>query len=237
MVVETSETPVGLSEPPLVRGGMALARMKAAPKPQDRSLPYYPSRRYVKEKLAPETKLTKDDFAAIAKAQKEAVQNGVLSPELAAYMLPIAIVEGRSGNYGIISSDKNGFYAKPSTIDRFRRMGLEIGPDGHLDVRDIPGKGPHLFPVMAKGKNGQDDYARLMAAILAEKSATYANGDPLLAVERYNGKGRAVEHADGYTQQADSGQYVDKVREAREMLDDPSNKQLKDFFAAAYAAR
>jgi hypothetical protein len=88
------------------------------------SLPHYPASRYVEKNLAPEKTLTYGDVSAIARAQKLAEQKGVLTPEVAQHMLPMAMVEGRSGNFGILS--ENGFNPTPTTLKRFKDMGLSV---------------------------------------------------------------------------------------------------------------
>lgn len=95
----------------------------AAPKPDD-PLPHYPSPRYVDQNLAPEKTLTYRDVAALGQARREAEKAGVLTPELGAQLLPMAMVEGHSGNFGVKAD--NAFYAGPGTVDRFKKMGLTI---------------------------------------------------------------------------------------------------------------
>lgn len=85
---------------------------------------YYPARRYVEKNLAPETEMKAYDFAALAQAQRRAIQTGVLTEEQARWMIPMAIVEGRSSNYGILHS--LGIYASPKNIERFQKMGLKV---------------------------------------------------------------------------------------------------------------
>jgi hypothetical protein len=112
-------------------------------------LPFVPAQRYVEKNLAPEQTLNHGDVAALAMARRHAEENGVLSPELGEYMLPMAMVEGRGsipsklktftsqlagsmswpskpqpGNFGI--NEDNMFHPKPSTIDRFKKMGLYV---------------------------------------------------------------------------------------------------------------
>lgn len=195
-------------------------------------VPHYPSPRYVEKNLAPERTLRYRDLAALARARRQAEQQGVLPPELAEKMLPMAITEGRSGNFGVVQD--GAFYAKPTTVDRFRKMGLETeGAFAPVEFRDIPGKGRHIGP-SAKAIGDSDAYARIMAAILAEKAALVPKGDIDAAVKRYNGKGRAVEDADGVLQQADVDTYLAKVKAAHGMLAHPKNKQLLDYFNSVY---
>ena len=198
-------------------------------------MPFYPARRYVDKNLAPEQSLRHTDIAALAKARRLAEAQGVLPPDLAEHLLPMAMVEGRSGNHGILQN--GAFYAKPQTVDRFKKMGLETeGAFAPLAFQDIPGKGKHIGP-SGKMAGDPDSYARIMAAILGDKAALVPKGDTDAAVKRYNGKGRAVENADGQTQQADVDVYLSKVKRAREMLAHPKNKPLLDYFNSIYQGK
>ena len=230
-------------------------------------VPHYPSPKYIEKNFAPEKTLTYGDISSLAEARKHAETVGVLTPALAEHLLPMAIVEGRSGNFGV--NQGNAFSAKPSTLKRFRDMGLQVvdktnptevaarqwdvsekgpdgrmqyfrrttiqGPDGpqeartlvdpswgHMVIDTIKGKkGKYLMP---SGETTEGSAARLMAAVLAEKAATYGEG---LAVERYNGSGAATELlADGKSQAANSVQYRKKVEAAKQMLAHPKNAVL-----------
>lgn len=102
---------------------------EAAP-PQPNWLPHYPSSRYVEKGLAPESKnMSYEDVTALAKARKLAETSGVLTPELGQHMLPMAMVEGRSGNYGI---NANQLFANPKTIERFKKMGFDVQDEEEL---------------------------------------------------------------------------------------------------------
>lgn len=206
------------------------------PDPEAR-VPHYPLRRYAEQNLAPEQTLRYRDIAALARARRQAEETGVLSPELAEHLLPMAMTEGRSGNFGIVQ--EGAFYAKPKTLDRFKKMGLDPADQGAfapVAFKDIPGKGRHIGP-SGNAIGDSDAYARIMAAILADKAALGQPGDVEGAVMRYNGKGRAIEEFDGVRQQADVNVYLDKVKQAREMLAHPKNKQLLDYFNSIYQPR
>jgi hypothetical protein len=88
---------------------------------------YYPQKRYIEKNLAPESSLTKADFAALALAQRRAVETGVLTPELAKQMIPMAITEGWSANHGV--REDLMLYASPQNIERFKKMGLTIAQE------------------------------------------------------------------------------------------------------------
>lgn len=196
---------------------------------------YYPAKRYVDKNLKPERALKPYDFAAIVMAQKRAVNEGVLTPELAKYLLPMAITEGRSGNYGI--RNNLSVYAKPETIERYRKMGLSIadatGDKPVPDTADMVivnrGKDKHLELTTDDNGYNPAKYSRVMAATLAEKASLIDVKTPEDAVKRYNGKGRALEVADGKVQQADVNTYLSKVKEAQEMLEHPANTPLADY--------
>lgn len=202
------------------------------PPPPDAGVPVYPSQRYIEKNWAPEKKLRFRDIEALGRARRQAEQTGVLAPDLAENMLPMAITEGRGGNYGILQN--SAFYAKPATVDRFKKMGLETdGAFAPLAFQDIPGKGKHIGPSGFQAGNS-DVYARIMAAIMGEKAALVPKGDTDAAVKRYNGKGRAIEDVDGVKQRADVDAYLSKVKQAREMLAHPKNKLLLDYFNSSY---
>lgn len=96
--------------------------------------PYYPQKRYVEKGLAPETALNSADFIEVSMAARRAVENGVLTPELAKYMVPMAMVEGWSGNYGIRGD--MALYASKENIDRFQRMGITVRDES--EEKDLP---------------------------------------------------------------------------------------------------
>ena len=86
-------------------------------------LPHYPQKRYVEKNLAPELNLTYQDVGDLAAARRHAEEQGVLSKELGEHMLPMAMVEGRQGNFGI--NPGNGFRAVPETLERAKKLGLD----------------------------------------------------------------------------------------------------------------
>lgn len=113
-------------------------------------LPHYPSPRYVEKNLAPEKTLTYGDIADLAAARKHAEEVGALTPALAEHLLPMALVEGRSGNFGV--NQGNAFYAKPATIERFKKMGLNI-----VDKTDPAQVEARKWDVREPGKGGAPD--------------------------------------------------------------------------------
>ena len=208
-----------------------------APAPESPVAPFYPSARYVDQNLAPEKTLREDDISALARARRTAEEKGVLPPELARYLLPMAMVEGRSGNYGI--KRDTALYASPKNVARFKGMGLNVS-DSNPDADVVIAPDERGDKMLRIGENTPMEparYAPLMAAILADKAAAARTSDPAVVVRRYNGRGRAMETADGRTTPADVDVYWTKVQEADRMLQHPKNKAIADMFAAAYGAR
>lgn len=109
---------------------------KPAPKKPENWVPHYPSQRYVDKNLAPEKTLTHDDVWQLAKARQTAEQKGLFGPDLGQYMLPMAMVEGRSGNFGMNS---NAIYDKPSFRKILASMGVKIkeGDNTELDPNTV----------------------------------------------------------------------------------------------------
>lgn len=95
---------------------------------------YYPSSRYVINNLAPERSLSYNDVSAIAEARKQAEKTGVLKPEVAENLLPMAMVEGRTMNHGL---GNLGFYASPQSIDRFKKMGFDVVDTTTPEYQDL----------------------------------------------------------------------------------------------------
>ena len=227
---------------------LAVGTIGAFPKEEasKKSVKIYPSQRYLDKNLAPEQSLTVEDISALAKASKQAQEKGVLSPELASYLLPMAIVEGRSGNYGIVT-DALGLYPKKATLKRFKDMNLGIGEQGKLKDSDLffqesPSvalKNGKSDPVirMIPGRGDPDTMARTMATILGEKASLKGVISTDDAIKRYNGKGRALETADGVTMQADVDIYLEKVKEAKHLLEHPKNKEVLELFYKEMAAQ
>lgn len=181
-------------------------------------LPYVPSMRYVEKNLKPESELKVYDFVALRLAAKHAIEQGVLSKELADKMLPMAMVEGRSGTkIGGFGLNDPKFYAKPETIDRFRKMGLSVFDTTAETMKDRAKGGPIYSDTPASdmiiatipGKQGKflmmnDDtdimanpspmrQARIMAAVLAEKASLKGANTVDDAVKLFNGRGKSTQ--------------------------------------------
>lgn len=174
-------------------------------------VPYFPSRRHIDRGLAPERTLGVEDLQAIAAAQRHAQEQGVLTPEVARYMLPMAMVEGRPGNYGIVPN--NRFYASPQNRQIFDKMGVPV-----KTFRDA-----HGDKFLQPQPEGHEGYARTMAAILAAKAAR--GKSPEDAVMRYNGRGSQARH------------YLNKVQTALELLNHQANQQFRQQFQDLFGAQ
>ncbi len=114
-------------------------------------LPHYPQQRYIDKNLAPEKNLTYGDVGELASAARLAHTSGVLPKELADHMLPMAMVEGRPGNFGI--NDGNGFRAVPRTLKNAQSLGLDV-----TDLTDPEVAERHRFDVMEPKANGEFGY-------------------------------------------------------------------------------
>lgn len=182
------------------------AKYTAEPGYED-AIPFYPSDRHIQKNFAPEQTLNETELQRLANARHRALEYGVLTPELANYMLPIAMVEGRPESYGV--SHDNRFYASPTNRRIFAQMGLRAsGNDAPLElVKDA--RGDRFFQLTEAAKDYKPE---LMAAILAIK----AQGAPTpeTAIERWNGAG------------AQARNHRAKVVRARELLQHPKNAGL-----------
>lgn len=192
-------------------------------------VPFYPSARHIERDWAPEKSIDEISLTKIADARRLAEKTGVLTPELGAHLLPMAMVEGWGEGMGV--KDTNAFYASRRFQSALDKMGLKEGADYNKTL--INGE-PHIMPY-PKGGNGP----ALAAVILGEKAKL--RGDPSIegAIKRYNGAGKAIEEEGNpgdlhYTRTpADVNVYWKKVQEAKRMLEHPSNAP----FVAAFNAR
>lgn len=216
----------------------------------DGLLNYYPSEKYIRKNWAPE-QIGQGNIEPLAKAQKMAVAKGLLSPQLANAMLPIALVEG-NGNYGIVDG-RYGYPPNPKRDKMLADMGLRvIDYDGQTSNGGIPSvaamvtskptKLPdfstfdlyrmknqgYWVPSGVPSENYYSIMARLMPVVLAEKAALYGENN---AIERWNGKGKAVED-NGWDdeQKADSKYHKGKVEEMIRMLNHPLNADIKNAY-------
>lgn len=199
--------------------------------PPPKPLPFYPSRRYIEKGQTPETSLTEDAVTSIAQARKLAETSGVLSPDLGAMLLPIAMTEGWGTGMGVKSGEENSFYASPRFKAALKNMGLEE----YKDVTPIVIRGEkHYIPEPRSGNE-----AKMAAVILGEKAAVArARGDTTIegAVKRYNGKGSSWERYYGANVPANVNTYWKKVQEAHQLLEHPMNAPFVSHFNSIYQA-
>ena len=225
-----------LAASPKVRAQQQLQSAENA-EPIDPSapIPFHPSQKSLTQ--APEMSLTGMDISRIAAAQKRAVERGVLSPELAKYMLSMAMVEGHSDRLGVrvgneMEIDPNvGFYASRRFKNSLSEMGLEEGKD--------------YFTYQAKDKSQKmQNYIQplegspaMSAAILGEKAKLKAAGGTVEgALKTYNGKGKAIENVpNGKPVTADAKRYLARLLEAHELLSHPSNARIVGYHARELA--
>jgi len=209
----------------------------SAPVDESPRLKYYPSNKHILKGQAPEQNLSENDLRSLVSAQKLAVSKGILSPELGAKLLPIAMVEGHSGNYGVVSGI--GIHPSKKNIAKFKAMGFSIEDvrnntkphevKADLEIRKVMGeKGKVVDAIMEGALSGPEAMAKLAATMLSVKADLKGISSPEDAVERYNGKGKALEYADGRLVPADSKKYVNKVQEALSLLQHPANAKLKE---------
>ena len=199
-------------------------------------VPFSPSQRYIDEGLDQERTLSGADLASIAAAHKRAVERGVLSPQLAEHLLPMAMVEGWGSDLGVRTGKKVdidqavGFYASQRFKHSLSEMGLEEGKD--------------YFTYQAKDKtNKMQKYiqplqgsAAMSAAILGEKSKLQVAGGTLEgALKAYNGQGKATEYLDGKPVPADAKKYLAKVLEAKKLLAHESNAKLRNYYSREFS--
>lgn len=213
------------------KGGIKNVPYNAADAMYADTLDYYPSSRYIEKNLAPE-KFPKESVKAAARAARQAVDAGVLSPSLATLVLPNILVEGRPDDFGVRGGNKweGGVNAPIGKI--VKKLGLEketvVKEDVVSDaVAQLMGRTGSM-PIYKKGdvaivpKQGETpqelEYnARLMTAVLGEK-ARQAKGNDNETIRRWNGQGPgAINH-------------LDKVIEASTLLKHPKNAEILDLF-------
>lgn len=207
-------------------------------------LGYYPSEKYISRNWAPET-IGAGNLKHLAVAQAQAVKTGLLTQQLAEAMLPIALIEGNGSNYGIVNSTY-GYPPNPQRDKSLAKMGLR--------VVDYPGK-PAPAPAMMTDEQKKfvapdistfdvfkakdygywvpsnmplerdaDIHAKLVPVVLAEKARLYGDNN---AIERWNGKGKALEdNGYGDEQKADSKYHKRKIEEMIKMLKHPKNQEI-----------
>lgn len=218
-------------------------------------LPFYPNEGYLRRNWAPE-QIPVESLQALAAAQAMAEAQGILPPSLAAMLLPIAITEGRWGDFGV---NQYGYPPTPERDARIQKMGMTVG-----DFKPAPGVPPESENwSLAEWDLWEEGNARKLAEqnpadVLRYQEKTgdgrfvpgalptgyvwedYDNprldiGAKMAAIvlrekmDQY-GPDLAVERWNGKGQSGkntSSKQYVRKVQRVRDMLDHPSNAEFR----------
>ena len=193
-----------------------------------RTVPFYPSERYLKEDLAPE-QYPLAQLAMIARAKKIADNSDELDPYVRDRILANVLSENRT-DYGL-----NTFVEHDRNIDfeYLRRLGLPVTPydrerysntETHITTRapkDPSMKDKTWFSpdVIDPTHESLRENALLVLYKLKEKQARFG---PKMAIERWNGQGKGAKN------------HTKKVEEMRRLLNHPSNQQLLDAFNLYY---
>ena len=186
--------------------------------PPDEAIPFYPTEKYLARNWAPDTGLLHAHIRDIAAASRLAEERGVLTPELAQHMLPIAMVENRGRGMGVFQGEKNALYASQRVRKKISDMGLDLDKDFVSYWK----KGDRM---LMPGDLSDELLPRFSAIWLSEKARNAKSLEE--ATKLYNGKGRALEDlGHGEVQQADTGVYWGKIQEAVKMLKHPANEGL-----------
>lgn len=186
---------------------------------EDATLPFHPSDLSLRQK--PETSLNAREVTDIARARRLAVSQGVLTPELGEYLLPMAMTEGEGGGIGIIEGNER-FYASK----RFKSYLDKMGMKEDEDYTKVQYKGEPHFRIDSANP-------AMAAVILGEKSRLKrAGGTVEGAIKGYNGRGKGVE---AYTDiPADVELYLKKVQKAKELLEHPKNSSIYNHFNSEF---
>lgn len=234
--VQPGTSTMGLLSPG--QGGTMQSPTPKQPMPPENAPPspqlinFFPNQKYIDSKWKPE-QYPMNSLTSLANAERLARATGVLSESLASQMFPNALTEGHS-HFGIV----NGRYGYPASPERdkiLKKMGLTIGPmqgsvGTDMDIVSDPKTGYWVNRNITDPSRQVDISARLSAAILAEKARLYGEDK---AIERWNGKGRAVERYDNRAIQADAGKHARKVQTMAEMLSNPANAEIMAAYKAA----
>jgi hypothetical protein len=174
--------------------------------------PYYPQQRYIDENLAPEVGLPNMHLEALAAANQEALKNGLMSPKLAAKMLPNILTEGAMGINGWGYADMPKYRAilekagLPPTIQEIEQLRREVPTEFDRELIN----------------------AKLVHALTAAKASLYGEDK---AIERWNGQGKSA----SYARPADAENHARKVAELERLMSHPKNKPMADYWAAMSA--
>lgn len=172
-------------------------------KPYGGVVPYYPQQRYITENLAPDLGISRNQLEALAEANQTAIKSGLMSPTLAAKMLPTLLTENASGIRAWGYSDTKKYRdiltkaGLPPTLKEINEMDLSDNYDVQL-------------------RN-----AKLMHAMMAAKAQIYGED---MAIERWNGKGTSIKGAD-------AANHARKVAELEVLLQHPKNEEIMSEWA------
>jgi hypothetical protein len=200
-----------------------------------KNIRYWPDEKYLRRNWRPE-RLPRDAVKRLARAQRQAVEQGVLPASLAEYMLPTAMAEGWD-LYGVKDSTY-GYPASPTRDDMMERMGIRMRdsdwPKGNTDFTEFDvyrdTKGGYSIPSgvwMDNPERAREVMAAFVPLIMAEKARLYG-ADKM--VERWNGRGTAWEDDGEQMVRADAKNHVRKVEEAKRMLENPINREFLDYY-------
>lgn len=199
------------------------------------TVPFIPSQRYLDKNLAPE-KFPRESVKAAARAARQAVDSGVISPSMATMILPNILTENRPDDFGVNvgrwekgSSAPIGQIVKKLGLDKTTVVDKDIVSSAVGQLMGIQTNIP-LYKkgdVVIQPKSGDNpaelEYnAKLMAAVLAEKSRQ-AGGDDKETIKRWNGQGKGADN------------HLSKVMEASGLLmSAPGNKEIMELFKSEF---
>lgn len=200
--------------------------------PKD-TVPFIRDKRYIDKNLAPE-RIPTMSVQALANQARLAVASGILRKDVAEYMLPNLMIEGRANDYGVNDVD---ILELPKKVRETLGLDEDIkaGKINVMAYSEKDGK-PHrvyakeTYPLgtinfNATSHNNQDAAAKLKVAALANKQAT---------AKRIYGEAATAEQVIGLWNGtgADSRRHVSRVVAAAGLLSNPRNQQIKGIWDA-----
>lgn len=194
----------------------------------ERVVEFSPSRRYIKENLAPE-RIRTDLIIEGAKSTRKAVDKGILPVDTASLILSNILVENRH-DYGANTGE---YYAKnPGVKKVIEALDLQgsvrtqkvVDDDTALRKLYNNPRDPR-FPLrsdmlVVESLPETAEYAKWMTAVMAIKSL--GSKSPLETIKKWNGAGPEADN------------HVRKVIETSEMLKHPANAEILKLFQDTY---
>lgn len=168
-------------------------------KPYGGVVPYYPQQRYITENLAPDLGITRVQLEALAEANQAAIKSGLMSPALAAKMLPTLLTENATG------INAWGYADIPKYRDILIKAGL---PPTVKEINEM--ETPDAYSLAVRD-------SKLMHAMMAAKAKIYGENK---AIERWNGVGKSQF---GF---ADAANHARKVAALEALLQHPKNAEM-----------